>query len=52
MENKKYGTTIERCSCSHEYQDKRYGKQMRVHNLSGKKDRFRARCTVCGKEKR
>jgi hypothetical protein len=39
------------CSCQHEYQDKRYGKGIRVHNrkgggATGVKGH---RCTVCGK---
>lgn len=37
---------IKQCTCKNEYQDKRYGKQMRVHTLGGKKD-DEARCTVC-----
>ena len=34
------------CICSSEYQDKRYGRNMRVHNP--KKEKKYA-CTVCGK---
>lgn len=45
------------CSCKHEYQDKKYGVGMRVHNeapkvgkdASGKVTGFR--CTVCGSPK-
>ena len=44
----KTGTVILKCSCSSEYQDKRYGKGMRVHNI-GKEGRA---CTVCGNRKK
>lgn len=41
---------IRECSCKHDYQDKVYGKQMRVHNPkkapAGSKPRVT--CTVCG----
>lgn len=46
---------ILKCTCtSHrggiklaaQYQDNKYGKQMRVHNQSG--NEYKARCTVCG----
>lgn len=37
-------SVIKQCSCSHEGQDKMYGKNMRVFNPT--KDGFR--CTVCG----
>jgi hypothetical protein len=37
------------CSCHHEYQDKKYGKQLRAHNYSLKDKGWR--CTVCGKMK-
>ena len=43
-------TKIMQCTCEHEYQDGKYGKQMRVHNGSGKKDN-QWKCTVCGKIK-
>ena len=42
------GCKIMRCTCKHEFQDKEYGKGMRVFNpmkISG-----RYRCTVCGRE--
>lgn len=40
-------TKIVTCSCVHEFQDKKHGKQRRVANATkGKK----FRCTVCGKE--
>ena len=31
--------------CSHEFQDKRYGKNNRVHNYHYKKEEYE--CTVC-----
>ena len=37
------GTEVLRCSCVNEYQDKKYGKQMRVHNVGTKG----SKCTVC-----
>jgi hypothetical protein len=40
------GCTVKRCSCKHEYQDSKYGQNMRVHNFNQKKTE--ARCTVCG----
>ena len=45
----KYGTVIKTCTCNSEYQDKRYGIGLRVHNLCNKGEK--ARCTVCSKEK-
>lgn len=39
-------TTIKKHTCKHEYQDKIYGKQMRLINISGK-DRTQGKCTVC-----
>ena len=44
-------TIIRPCACIHEYQDKQYGKGMRVHNLRGPKHKDEAFCTVCGKMK-
>jgi hypothetical protein len=35
--------TEKRCSCVHPFQDKRYGKGIRVHNKTDKA----FRCTVC-----
>lgn len=35
------------CSCDHPYQDRRYGKGVRIHNRTT--DSYR--CTVCGKKK-
>ena len=37
-------TSVLKCSCKNEYQDKEYGSQQRVHNYT-KKDEWR--CTVC-----
>lgn len=37
-----------KCTCKHEYQDKKYGKGLRVANNT-KLETWR--CTVCGKEK-
>jgi len=37
------------CTCKHDFQDKEYGKQQRVHNYAEKKLAFR--CTVCKNEK-
>lgn len=36
-------TAIKRCTCEHDFQDKRYGKSMRLHNKSAKG----WVCTVC-----
>ena len=44
----KYGAVVKTCTCSSEYQDKRYGAGLRVHNLCKKGEK--ARCTVCSKE--
>lgn len=37
------------CTCKNEYQDKTYGKGMRVHNFATSQGVWR--CTVCEKEK-
>lgn len=45
-------TKIKECTCEHEYQDKKYGKHMRVMNkckAKGLKDKPEWRCTVCGR---
>ena len=40
---------IVKCTCTHTFQDKKYGKGSRVANLTaGNKDSKKARCTVCG----
>jgi hypothetical protein len=38
-----------KCDCDHEYQDKRYGKKIRLHNFApkGYKTGPGWRCTVC-----
>ena len=40
------GTIVKQCTCVSSYQDKTYGKQMRLHNL--KEDGKGGKCTVCG----
>lgn len=45
---------IKKCTCTNEYQDKKYGKKMRVMNTvfkgkSGPTNKYR--CTVCNSEK-
>jgi len=43
-------TVIKECDCKNDFQDKTYGSQKRVFNLTGKCDTSgEARCTVCGK---
>lgn len=44
-------TTIKKCNCKNEYQDKKYGKQRRVHNSKDDKTRKNWRCTVCNEER-
>ena len=39
-------TEIRKCNCNHAFQDKTYGKGMRVFNLDFKK--INGSCTVCG----
>jgi hypothetical protein len=39
------GTKIMQCDCPNEFQDKMYGKNMRVHNLTANKEK--ASCSVC-----
>lgn len=41
---------IKKCSCKHEYQDKKYGKGRRVANKCAGKTNVVYRCTVCLKE--
>jgi len=39
-----------KCSCQHAYQDKKYGKGLRVHNpVKSRTDKPDWRCTVCKK---
>jgi hypothetical protein len=46
-------TKLMPCGCANEYQDKHYGRQMRVHNYATKKPDNNGgwTCTVCGKIK-
>lgn len=41
------GTKVKQCNCKHEFQDKTYGKQIRVHNIGGVKGSLKYSCTVC-----
>ena len=43
-------TTVLKCKCAHAYQDKRYGKSKRLHNIRTTKNPSRV-CTVCGDTK-
>jgi hypothetical protein len=49
------GSTTIKCTCSHEYQDTRYGEGIRVASATAKQDvkndRVDVRCTVCSKVK-
>lgn len=40
-------TTTKQCNCDSEYQDKIYGKKIRLMNL--RKEGKECKCTVCGK---
>lgn len=44
-------TTKVKCTCKHEEQDKMYGPQVRIANLTTKGDQASkdVRCTVCSK---
>lgn len=44
----KYGTVVVACNCKSVYQDAKYGRGRRVHNLAKKGV---PRCTVCKAEK-
>ena len=44
-------TAIKKCKCVSEYQDKVYGKNMRVHNSCYKDRKITWRCTVCEDKK-
>lgn len=45
--------SIKKCTCTHTFQDKKYGRKLRVHNKAVKKGSSDVyRCTVCGNEKR
>lgn len=40
------GTRIVKCNCTHEFQDKQYGPQQRLANVSESGNT--AKCTSCG----
>lgn len=42
------GSVVAACACEHEYQDKKYGKGKRLHNVG---DNGGIKCTVCGVKK-
>lgn len=42
------GSTIKKCICKHKYQDAKYGKNNRVHNIG----ELAYICTVCNSEKK
>lgn len=42
---------IIKCSCKHEYQDQKYGENLRVHIVLDKSGKISYRCTVCGNTK-
>lgn len=45
-------TKILACKCNHEYQDRKYGNGMRIHNFAPKAQQGGGyRCTVCGNVK-
>ena len=46
-------TVILVCRCNNDFQDKRYGRGHRVHNIGGgtKTSGKKATCTVCGSVK-
>ncbi len=45
---KKEKDMIKKCACKHDYQDKKYGTGMRVHNpVKGPNNTVLWRCTVC-----
>lgn len=44
----KFGCCVRPCSCDSEYQDKKYGRKLRLFNKMKKENCWR--CTVCGKE--
>jgi len=42
---------IKRCVCEHKYQDKKYGKGLRVHTEAQGGKSTKATCTVCASVK-
>jgi hypothetical protein len=49
-EKAKSGTVKAPCSCVSPYQDKLYGKGIRLFNVCQKKDSTLKTCTVCGRK--
>jgi len=47
----KMASKVLKCDCKHEFQDKRYGLQNRLHNETTKVNTPKWRCTVCTKER-
>lgn len=45
------GTKVIQCSCSHDFQDSRYGNNLRVHNACKNGSNISYRCTVCENKK-
>lgn len=43
-------TKVMHCKCDHDFQDKKYGRGLRVHNRTEKGSRTIYRCTVCNNE--
>lgn len=43
------GTVVRSCNCTSDFQDKMYGRGMRVMNVGGSSTAPRYSCTVCGK---
>ena len=44
-------TKVMKCTCTHDYQDKKYGKGNRIFNELSEKNTKNWRCTVCKAEK-
>lgn len=44
-------TMLIHCTCKSEFQDRVYGKNIRVANKTVKGGEERGRCTICGAEK-
>jgi len=42
---------LKKCTCKHKYQDKKYGKKMRIHNECNQQNGV-WRCTICKDVKR
>lgn len=49
FKGKKHGTKKMLCKCENEYQDEKYGKMNRIHNIGKEGKSFS--CTVCGNTK-